>query len=204
MTTEQRLPFKDCPSCGEGVYTYTVQKEGSIEIRCSACGFPLSVDSGPPPQALDCIMIADDDRFFLTLLSDLLTERGLATNVIACESGTKFLSLAADRFHQGVPLKLAILDIIMQPLDGIATAVALRALEKGLKVAQPTPVLFLSAARSDDTLRLLIGRCQPALYLNKGSHGTPGELGPRLEKIIGYLLEQQRSSAHGEDVRSPR
>lgn len=193
MTTDQRLPFKDCPSCGEGVYTYTVQKEGSTEIRCSACGFPLSVDSGPPLQALDCIMIADDDRFFLSLLSDLLTERGLATSVIACESGTKFLSLAADRFHQGLPLKLAILDIIMQPLDGIATAVALRALETGLKVAHPTPVLFLSAARSDDTLRLLIGRCQPALYLNKGSHATPDQLGPRLEKVIGYLLEQGRS-----------
>lgn len=193
MTTDQRLPFKDCPSCGEGVYTYAVQKEGTTEIRCSACGFPLSVDAGPPRRALDCIMIADDDRFFLTLLTDLLNERGLTTNVIACESGTKFLSLAAERFHQALPIKLAILDIIMQPLDGIATAVALRALEKGLKVAQPTPILFLSAARSDDTLKMLIGRCQPALYLNKGSSATPDELGPRLEKVIGYLLEQGRS-----------
>lgn len=193
MKTDQRLPFKDCPSCGEGVYTYTVQKEGATEIRCSACGFPLSVDTGHPVQALDCIMIADDDRFFLTLLSDLLTERGLATDVIACESGTKFLSVAAERFHQGLSIKLAILDIIMQPLDGIATAVALRALEKGLKASHTTPILFLSGARSDDTLRLLMGRCQPALYLNKGSHATPDLLGPRLEKVIGYLLEQGRS-----------
>lgn len=192
MADNKRLPFKYCPSCGERVYTYTVQKEGGIEVRCSSCGFPLSLEPGPPFRGLDCIMIADDDRFFRSLLAALLDERGLTTNVIPCESGTEFLTLAAERFRQELPIKLAILDIIMSPLDGVSTALALRALEKGLKVAQPIPILFLSAVRSDDTLRRLIGRCQPALYLNKGLDATPEQLGPRLEKVIGYLLEQGR------------
>jgi hypothetical protein len=41
-------------------------------------------------------------------------------------------------------------------------------------------------------LSKLIARCQPALYLNKGSDATPDKLGPRLEKVIGYLLAQGR------------
>jgi CheY-like chemotaxis protein len=137
-------------------------------------------------------MIADDDPLFLSILGDLLQERGLTTNVIPCQTGTSFLTLATERFHLKLPIKLAILDIIMQPLDGIATALALRALEKGLKVAQPTPILFLSAVRADDNLKKLLALCQPALYLNKGLDATPDKLGPRLERVIAYLLEQTR------------
>ena len=189
---DKKLPFRYCPSCGEGVYTYTVQRETGVELRCSSCGLSLSLESARPVQALDCIMIADDDRFFRTLLADLLRERGLSNNVIPCENGTTFLTVAAERFHESLPIKLAILDIMMEPMDGIATAFALRALESGLKVPNPTPVLFLSAVRSDENLTKLIGRCHPALYLNKGLDTTPERLGPRLERVITYLSEQGR------------
>lgn len=186
------LPFRYCPSCGEQVYTYTVMKDEAVEVRCSSCGFPLSVQQSQPLRGVDCILIADDDRFFRSLLTDLLTERGLTAKVVPCESGATFLTMATERLLEGLSNKLAILDIIMEPLDGIATALALRALEKGLKVAHPTPILFLSGARYDDTLKRLIAQCQPALYLNKGSDSTPDRLGPRLEKVIGYLLQQGR------------
>lgn len=189
---DTNLPFRYCPGCGEQVYTYTVPKDGAVEVRCSSCGFPLSAEPGHPLGAIDCILIADDDNFFRSLLADLLTERGLTTSAIPCESGATFLTLATERFVQGLPNKVVILDIIMEPLDGIATALALRAVEKGLKVARPTPILFLSAARYNDNLRGLIGRCQPAIYLNKGSDSTPDRLGPRLEKVIAYLLQQGR------------
>jgi CheY-like chemotaxis protein len=186
------LPFRYCPSCGEQVYTYTVVKDGAVEGRCSSCGFPLGAEESHPLRGVDCILIADDDPFFRSLLADLLVERGLTANVIPCESGATFLTVATERFLQGLPNKVAVLDIIMEPLDGISTALALRALEKGLKVARPTPLLFLSAARYNDNLKKLISRCQPALYLNKGSDSTPDRLGPRLEKVIGYMLQQGR------------
>lgn len=186
------LPFRYCPSCGEQVYTYTVVTDGAIEVRCSSCGFPLGAEQGHPLPGVDCILIADDDRFFRSLLADLLVERGLTATVVPCESGATFLTAATERFLQGLPNKIAILDIIMEPLDGISTALALRALEKGLKVVRPTPILFLSAARYNDNLKKLISRCQPALYLNKGSDSTPDRLGPRLEKVIGYMLQQGR------------
>ncbi len=136
-------------------------------------------------------MIADDDRFFRSVLTDILRERGLTTNVIAAESGTHFLTLAVERFRQNLPIKLAILDILMQPLDGVATTLALRAIEQGLNVPQPTPVLFLSAARLDDATYRLLSQCRPALYLNKGLDATPDKLGPRLDNVIGHLFRPE-------------
>ncbi len=192
MTADTKAPFRYCPSCGERVYTYTVLKEGVVELRCSPCGFPVTLVQGPSIRSLDCIIIADDNRFFLTFLADLLVERGLTENVISCESGAKFLISSTERLHQGLPNPLAILDIIMEPMDGITAAMALRAVEQGVGAARPTPILFLSGARYDETLSRLIAHCQPALYLNKGSDTTPDKLGPRLEKVIGYLLAQGR------------
>lgn len=189
---DKSLPFKYCLSCEEEVYSYTVRTDGGIEFRCSSCGLPLGLEPGAAVPGSDCILIADGDPSFRLLLARLLDERGLATTVISCESGTAFLTAAADRFHQELLIKMAILAITMSPLDGISAALALRALEEGLQVAHPTPVLFLSAVRCDDGLRALIGRCQPALYLNKGSVTTPDQLGPILEKVVGHLFHPVR------------
>lgn len=186
--SDKKSPFRYCPSCGEEVFTYSVQKEEGTEVRCSGCGFPLELEPSPAIQGLDCIVIADDDKLFRSVLADLLTERGFSINVIPCENGQEFIALASEMLRQELSIKLAILDIMMYPLDGTAAALALRALEKGLNVRQPTPVLFLSNVRSDDTLRRLIARCQPALYLNKGTDVAPDQLGPRLEKVVAYLL----------------
>jgi len=184
-------PFRYCPSCGERVYTYSVLREGVIEIRCSPCGFPVSPTQAPSVPHLDSIIIADDDAFFLSFLTDLLIQRGLTDHVIPCESGTRLLRVATERLRQEPRGVLVILDIMMEPMDGIVTALALRAVEEALNVAQPTPILFLSAARYE-VLSRQISRCQPAVYLNKGADSTPDKLGPRLEKVIGYLLTQGR------------
>lgn len=180
--------FRYCYCCGGDVSTYTVPIEGGMEIRCTACGLPLEREVHQEIPTLDSILIADDDRFFRELLSNLLEEGGVARSVIPCESGMEFLSKAAERLHEGLPIRLAILDILMAPLDGTATAFALRAMERGMK-APSTPILFLSALRADDDLRRIIARCQPALYLNKAVEATPDKLAPRLEKVIMYLLQ---------------
>jgi CheY-like chemotaxis protein len=140
-------------------------------------------------------MVTDDDKFFRFLVSDLLTERGLTGDVIACDSGIQFLTNAVERLRDQSPVHLAILDIVMQPLDGVSAALALRAVERGFKVAHPIPFVFLSAARLDDTLTKLLAQCRPAVYLNKGRDATPDRLGPRLDMVIERLLAQERSPA---------
>jgi CheY-like chemotaxis protein len=184
-----------CPSCGENVPTYSIPVAGGTEVRCATCGLPLSVESGPPLRGLGAIMVTDDDKFFRVLLSDLLTERGLTTEVITCDGGPEFLTRAVERFRDRMPIRLAILDIIMQPLDGVSSALALRAVERGLQAAHPIPFLFLSAARLDDTLTKLLALCRPAVYLNKGQDATPDKLGPRLDKVIERLLAQEKPQA---------
>ena len=180
-----------CPSCGEKVATYTVPRAGGVEIRCAPCGLPLSLEASPPLRGLACIMIADDDMFFRSVLTDLLSERGMATDVIAAESGAHFLTLAVERFRKNLPIKLAILDIIMQPLDGVTTALAFRAMEQGMNITQPTPILFLSAARLEDATYRRLSQCRPARYLNKGLDATPDKLGPRLDNVIGHLFRPE-------------
>ena len=180
-----------CPSCGEKVPTYTVPRSGGVEVRCAPCGLPLSLEASPPLRGLACIMIADDDMFFRSVLTDLLSERGMATNVIAAESGAHFLTLAVERFRKNLPIRLAILDIIMQPLDGVTTALALRAIEQGMNITQPTPILFLSAARLEDATYRRLSQCRPARYLNKGLDATPDKLGPRLDNVIGHLFRPE-------------
>jgi CheY-like chemotaxis protein len=182
-----------CPSCGEHVSTYAIPSGGEVELRCITCGLSLSVESRAPLRGLGAFMVTDDDNLFRVSLSDLLVERGLTTEVITCDSGMQFLTQTAERLRDQLPIRLAILDIIMQPLDGVSTALALRAVERGLKTAHPIPFLFLSAARLDDTLTRLLGLCRPAVYLNKGQDATPDKLGPRLDKVIERLLVEEKS-----------
>jgi len=131
VTPDPKTPFRYCPSCGERVYTYTVLKEGVVELRCSPCGFPVTLVQGPSLRPLDCVTIADDNQFFRTFLADLLVERGITANVISCENGATFLSATTERLHQGLSNPLGILDIVMEPMDGITAAMALRAVEQG-------------------------------------------------------------------------
>ncbi len=189
---DKNLPFKFCPSCEEEVYSYPVQKDGEVEIRCSSCGFPLCVESRSLAPGSDYILISGGDRSLQSFLAGLLAGRDLAANIVTCKTNAELLTSAAECFRQGVSLKLAILDVTTSSLDGISTGLALRAVEKGLNVASPTLIAFLSAARSDDALRKLINRCRPALSLNKGSAGAPEDLGPRLERVIGYLFQSAR------------
>jgi len=181
--------YRYCYCCGADVYTYTVELEKGVEIRCSACGLPLEREIRQTVQNLGCIMIADDDQFYRSLLADLLKEQGLTADPILCKNGIEFLSKAAERLHGGVSIHLAILDIVMEPLDGMATAFAFRAVEKGLE-APHAPILFLSAIRADDSLRKFIARCQPAIYLNKATDATPDRLAFRLEKVVNYLVQR--------------
>lgn len=188
---EGKVAFRYCSACGEEVYTYTVLKDEGIEVRCSACGLPLELDPGPRAGNLDCIAVADDDRLFRTMLTDLLIERGLALKVLACEDGAEFLAQMTGRIRHQLPTRLAILDILMHPLDGTAAAIALRALEKGFGLPQPIPILFLSGVRVDEGLLKQIELAAPALYLNKGVDATPERLADRIQRIVTQLLRTQ-------------
>jgi CheY-like chemotaxis protein len=179
------------------VFTYSAQAGDRAEVRCGYCGLLLELTEAAAPAPTGCVLVVDDDKFFRTLLTDLLTREGLAAEALAFDSGPSFLTQLTRRFRQEEPVRLAILDILMTPLDGLATAVALRALERGFDREAPIPILFFSAVRATEALRSHMVLCAPACYLNKGSDAAPERLAERLREIF------ERISGGGGEPRGP-
>ena len=177
-----------CPSCGERVFTYSAHAADRDEVRCGYCGLLLEMTESVRPVPTGCVIVVDDDEFFRNLLADLLTQEGLAAEVLSCDGGASFLTQVTQRFRQEKPLRLAILDIVMSPLDGVASALALRALERGFDRGAAIPILFFSGVKATEALRKHMARCAPAYYLNKGSDATPERLAERMRHIFGQIF----------------
>lgn len=188
MSASPQLPTHYCPSCGEMVFTYSAQAADRAEVRCGYCGLLLEVTAAAAPTPTGCVVVADDDKLFRTLLSDLLVQQGLAAEVLSCEGGPTFLAQVTQRFRQNRPIRLAILDIMMTPLDGVASALALRAIERGFDREAAIPILFFSAVRATEALRKHLSLSAPAYYLNKGADATPDRLGERMRHIFGRIF----------------
>ena len=193
--------FKYCPSCGEQVFTFPVVRGNEVAIHCSSCGLSLELEAEYRLQTLPCVAIADDDKFFRTLLTDLLLTRHLTQEVLPAASGAELLTRLTERLVTGKEVGLVILDLLMPDLDGGVAARALRALERGLHRPRPLPIIYLSGVRCDEGVRRLVARTQPALYLNKAADSTPDRLYQRIEKMVAYLLWQAHAEQAGRAMR---
>jgi len=184
----EKKEVRYCLSCGEGAPTYRVEQVERVEIRCAYCGLPLEATARSAGGIPECVILADDELLFRKLLSDILQGEGLARQVIACESGPALLTQCVQRLRDRLPINLVILDILMTPLDGPMTGLALRAMEKGFGLPEPVPILFFSAVRADEALRKVLQNSAPAFYLNKGSDASPVRLAERLKELFPRLL----------------
>ena len=198
---EPSQTFKYCPSCGEQVFTFPVARGSEVAVHCSSCGLSLELEAQYRLQTLPCVALADDDKFFRALLTDLLLTRRLAHEVLPASSGAELLTSLTERFVAGKEVDLVILDLLMHDLDGSGAARALRALERGLHRPRLLPIIYLSGVRCDETVRHLVARTQPALYLNKAADSTPDRLAHRVEKMVAYLLWQAHEEHAGRAMR---
>lgn len=196
MAPENQTTFTYCHACGEQVLTYPVRSAEGVELRCSYCGLTLSRQSPQAESRLECVLLADDEKFLRWVLHDLLLEQGLAEVVVPCEDGAELLTKLTERMLAKEHTQLIILDILMRDLDGLAAAKAIRAMERGFGVTWPVPILFLSALRPDTGIRNYVARLQPALFLNKAVDATPDRLAVRLRKTIEYF-SRVRNGATG-------
>ncbi len=176
-----------CAGCGEQVAVSAVPTEAGVELCCSTCGLTLRLPSLQPAAPMGYVLLADDEKFFRSLLSELLVDQRLADTVVSCVSGAELLTKLSERLHARQDIHLVILDVVMQDLDGIVTARAIRAVERGFGVRQPVPILFLSGVPLDTALRTFVARVQPALFLNKGIDASGERLALRLRKMVDYF-----------------
>ena len=189
---------KFCPSCGENVDTYFVDRSGGTEnkgkkrgdICCIFCGMIVEdvSSTGSDVTPAKSILISDDSAMVRELVADMLKENGLTKDVIASKDGSDFITLFVKKISEKTPFSLVILDVSMPILNGVNAAISMRAIEKALKM-KSTPVLFFTAQKCDDNFKKVLAYCKPALYVNKGVSSTPDLLASRVSQVITKLLK---------------
>lgn len=191
--TERKSRIRHCVICGNEVYTHTVQVGSVSEVRCSACGFPIDVKAqvAADTEATEYIAVLDRDLHVLNFITKVLKDRHLAGEVLTAESGEDLLTMVTERLAAGQAIGLVIIGTSTPHLDGPSTALALRAVERGLRRADPTPIVFVYPAWVDDPLRGLISLCQPALYLTREGNPEESRLDERIERAVTHLLGQR-------------
>lgn len=180
-----------CPGCGDMVSTYSVERDGVVELRCAYCGLILETAIFERSiKVKENIFVVDDSELIQVMLKDALKENKIAKNIILASNGSDFLSKIVDCFLQRVPIDLVVLDIQMPIMSGINAAVALRAIEKGFKRDdKKAPILFFSVKRCDENLQKVMQFCDPAKYINKGVSGSKEEMFERVRKVVTQLME---------------
>ena len=181
-----------CPSCGEKVDTFVMlDTELTENYHCFACGAQLSEGkAGSGRKPLELMLVAEDSMVFREVIRDKIIELEIAKDVVLSPNGEEFLAVFTHRVSHNHPVSLAVLDIRMPGMNGINAAMALRAVERGLGVKRPTPILFFSTVQCDDTLREVLKRCAPARYINKGASPSPEGLADRLAEVINRLISE--------------
>jgi len=148
---------------------------------------PVSDHAGPP---LETVFTVEDSTLIQALLNDMMVEEGLTRRVIPCKNGYEFLGRFVRESMTNSSVGLVVMDVKMPVLNGISSAVAMRAHEKALGL-EPVPLLFFTSKRGDETLRKVLVHTAPAMYINKGASSSPTDLKDRITKVVRQLLREQ-------------
>ncbi len=182
---------KYCSGCGENVETYIdLQTEGTELVERESCVFcGMAVEDVPHEEEVTAgtILLSDDSPMMREMLADAIMESKLAEEVVASDHGAHFLTDFTTMAIEKKPVSLLVLDVSMPVFNGVNAAIAVRAVEKSFKM-RPTPIMFFTAHKCDDSFKKVLNYCRPALYLNKGSSASPAELTARVSRVIRQLL----------------
>jgi len=179
--TEKRF----CPACGTDVEVGAFFRAGEEVPICNHCGQFLDEPKQAAAQGqLENVLIAEDSELLRTVLKDLFENEGVAKKAVACENGEAFLEQAALAYRTEGRIDLVVLDANMPILDGYRAALAFRAMERGLAIDNPAPILFFTSVEIDDTFRNVLERCAPARYVNKQTSPQPDDLVKRIRQIL--------------------
>ncbi|MBI5547210.1 MAG: response regulator [Deltaproteobacteria bacterium] len=150
----------------------------------------LSAEAVAPSMVLgslfERVVVAEDTALLREIVKDALVQNGVSQHVRGCANGAEFLQAIAESIAAGLVVDLAILDVDMPVLNGYHAALALRAVERGLRV-QPTPIVFFTGYPCDETFKKVLEHCQPARYLNKGADASPPRIAGRLVQVLASL-----------------
>lgn len=180
-----------CNSCDEDVPYNRVSRDGQTELTCQFCGFVLHVGSDATLSVrADCILWVTGNDSLGQFLSGTLLNSRLAKEVITLGSGLDFIAEFSGRLAKKTLPDLAILDLKLPGLNGIAAARIMRLIEDQSGSAR-IPVLFTSNREADEKLKKQLKEFVPASYLDRGSGTDPTEMAERVSQIITRLLKKK-------------
>ncbi len=169
-----------------GEVAYSTQQMDAIRIAAVSLRSPESAPAPAHVRQMRSVYLVEDSAFLRTVTRDLLTERGLAREIIDCEDGPKFIEEFTRATAAGRKPELVILDVRMPDVDGREAAYAMRAIEVGLGVKR-TPILFFSAVLCDEPFKDVLAELGNAKYIRK-SDTDPHQLGERIVAVLERLV----------------
>jgi len=193
------MPIKKiyCHSCGDNVEPLiALNTKGEEKNFCINCGLPLEDNAPEDVYQLEHVVIAEDSHLIQEIISDVLVGQGFARMLSTCVSGEEMIARLTNLFAHGRTPDLIILDVNMTGMSGIDCAVSLRALEQGMSTAEPIPILFFTSEECDAKFKHTLRTLSPAMYVNKGSDSTPGQLEKRFRTVITKLMELRIKQAN--------
>jgi len=140
------------------------------------------------------IILAEDSRMMAELTADQLRQRPEFPASVVCDDGFRALSVFTKLQRSGQPPSLVILDMHMPRIGGATTALAMRAVERGLR-APTAPILFYTVDVADEQLKGLLGRVGRAVHLQKAGDARVEEQARRLVVAVERLLAQLRGGS---------
>jgi len=149
---------------------------------------PAGPQSAGPP--LETVITVEDSSLISAILNDMMVEQMLTRRVIPCKNGYEFLGRYVRERMTPSKVGLVVMDVKMPVLNGISSAVAMRAHEKAGDL-DPVPLLFFTSKRCDETFQKVLLHCAPAMYINKGASSSPADLKERIGKVIRQLLREE-------------
>lgn len=184
---------KYCLCCGENVPFNSIERLERRELTCSYCGFVLDVKElwQPSGTSEGYALIAEDSQSLREIISGTLEGRKFSAKVAAYENGLELISAYSKLVAEHAAVDVAIIDLNMPVMDGLTAARTMRALEVQHGIL-PVPIVFFSAMKADDALRVQMELLRPARYMNKGSQSGTERLAERVELLVGQLMKEYR------------
>ncbi len=146
-----------------------------------------SGEMGGPVAQMERVYLVEDSAFLRQVTRDLLTDKGLAREIVECADGVEMVEAFARAAAAGQKPDLVILDVRMPELDGQQAAFALRAIETGLGVKR-TPILFFSSLLCDEHFKGVLRTLGNARYIRKAEEGDVEKLGQRVVSVLERLV----------------
>jgi CheY-like chemotaxis protein len=202
-----------CKSCQVEVEPISVSMgtEGVERLRCPECGSFLDAEPDEFKAALqeseefvftdESISVPIFPSIFLVgypeqtalMLEDQIIQRNLAREVVVLPNGEDLIIRLIQSLSSldGEEIGLIITEVPMPYINGINTAIAVRAIEKTYPGHSLIPILFITRKPCDDTFKKAIRFLSPARYASLGSSDDSGQMAPRLNKIVALLCQEK-------------